>query len=113
VAEPTWPTGKGPDARVFQLTCSPVHNAIHLAIRIGFRFGWSGVARVLGRRFAGHGGCPKPSVDWRRTGGPWFGNQLMTLTLRGRSARLRLEQAREVRGGGARLRTIAESELAS
>lgn len=112
VAEPTWPAGKGPDARVFQLTCSPVHNAIHLAIRLGFRFGWSAVARVLGRRFAGHGGCPKPSVDWRRTGGPWFGNQLMTLTLRGRSARLRLEQAREVRGGGARLRTIAESELA-
>ncbi|MFE7272196.1 alkaline phosphatase D family protein [Streptomyces sp. NPDC057623] len=112
VAEPAWPAGEGPDARVFQLTCSPVHNAIHLAIRLGFRFGWSGVARVLGRRFAGHGGCPEPSVDWRRTGGPWFGNQLMTLTLRGRSARLRLEQAREARGGGARLRTVVESELA-
>ncbi|GHG90890.1 alkaline phosphatase D family protein [Streptomyces lanatus] len=111
VAEPTWPEGQGPDARVFQLTCSPVHNAIHLAIRLGFRFGWSGVARVLGRRFAGHGGCPRPPVDWRRTGGPWFGNQLMTLTLRGRSAGLRLEQAREVGGGGARLKVVAESEL--
>ncbi|MDC0768237.1 alkaline phosphatase D family protein [Streptomyces sp. HD] len=112
VAEPTWPAGEGPDARVYQLTCSPVHNAIHLAIRLGFRFGWSAVARMLGRRFAGHGGCPEPSVDWRRTGGPWFGNQLMTLTLRGRSARLRLEQASQSRGGGARLRTAAESELA-
>ncbi|MGC9537692.1 alkaline phosphatase D family protein [Streptomyces sp. UG1] len=107
VAEPAWPKGEGPDARVFQLTCSPVHNAIHLAVRLGFRFGWSGVARRLGRRFAGHGGCPKPPIDWRRTGGPWFGNQLMTLTLRGRSARLRLEQAR----GAARLRVVAESEL--
>ncbi|MEV6999517.1 alkaline phosphatase D family protein [Streptomyces sp. NPDC093982] len=122
VAEPTWPDGSGPDARVLQLTCSPVHNAIHAAIRLGFRFGWSGVGRWLGRRFAGHGGCPQPPVDWRRTGGPWFGNQLMTLTLRGRSARLRLEQARAVRGAGAegaggrgagaRLRTVAESELA-
>ncbi|WP_031476323.1 alkaline phosphatase D family protein [Streptomyces bicolor] len=112
VAEPAWPRGEGPDARVFQLTCSPVHNAIHLAIRLGFRFGWSGAGRWLGRRFAGHGSCPRPPIDWRRTGGPWFGNQLMTLTLRGRSARLRLEQARESRGGGARLRTIAESELA-
>jgi hypothetical protein len=111
VAEPKWPS-KGPDARVFQLTCSPVHNAIHLAIRLGFRFGWSAPARALGRRVAGHGGCPRPSVDWRRTGGPWFGNQLMTLTLRGRSARLRLEQAREVRGSNPRLRTVAESELA-
>ncbi|MER5937008.1 alkaline phosphatase D family protein [Streptomyces sp. NPDC001928] len=108
VAEPTWPDGEGPDtARVFQLTCSPVHNAIHMAVRLGFRFGWSALARVLGRRFAGHGGCPKPPIDWRRTGGPWFGNQLMTLTLRGRSARLRLEQAR----GAARLRVVAESEL--
>ncbi|KUO04077.1 alkaline phosphatase D family protein [Streptomyces caeruleatus] len=111
-AEPTWPTGGGPDARVFQLTCSPVHNAIPLAIRLGFRFGWSGLARGLGHRFAGHGGCPRPPIDWRRTGGPWFGNQLMTLTLRGRSARLRLEQARVLRGGAARLRTVAESELA-
>ncbi|WP_405581867.1 alkaline phosphatase D family protein [Streptomyces sp. NBC_01092] len=112
VAEPTWPDGEGPDtARVFQLTCSPVHNAIHMAVRLGFRFGWSALARVLGRRFAGHGGCPKPPIDWRRTGGPWFGNQLMTLTLRGREARLRLEQAQEGRGGPARLRTVTEAEL--
>ncbi|MFJ8631076.1 alkaline phosphatase D family protein [Streptomyces sp. NPDC093568] len=111
VAEPTWPDGTGPDARVLQLTCSPVHNAIHMAIRLGFRFGWSGAGRWLGRRFAGHGACPQPPVDWRRTGGPWFGNQLMTLTLRGRSARLRLEQAREQSGGAARLRTVAESQL--
>ncbi|WP_217206084.1 alkaline phosphatase D family protein [Streptomyces sp. AC550_RSS872] len=113
VAEPTWPTGTGPAARVFQLTCSPVHNAIPLAIRLGFRFGWSGLARGLGRRFAGHGGCPRPPIDWRRTGGPWFGNQLMTLTLRGRSARLRLEQARGAARGAARLRAVAEVELSS
>lgn len=113
VAEPTWQEGEGPDAaRAFQLTCSPVHNAIHLVIRLGFRFGWSGAGRWLGRRFAGHGACPQPPIDWRRTGGPWFGNQLMTLTLRGRSARLRLEQARAGRGAGARLRTVAERELA-
>ncbi|MEY9990975.1 phosphodiesterase/alkaline phosphatase D-like protein [Streptomyces sp. V4I8] len=112
VAEPTWRHGGGPAARVFQLTCSPVHNAVPLAIRLGFRFGWSAVARALGRRFAGHGGCSRPPIDWRRTGGPWFGNQLMTLTLRGRSARLRLERAREDRRAGARLRTVMESELA-
>ncbi|MEV1081368.1 alkaline phosphatase D family protein [Streptomyces sp. NPDC050211] len=111
VAEPTWSAG-GPDARVFQLTCSPVHNAIHSAIRVGFRFGWSATARVLGRRFAGHGKVPRPPIDWRCTGGPWFGNQLMTLTLRGRSARLRIDQARaEKAGGGARLKTVEESQL--
>ncbi|MFI6276680.1 alkaline phosphatase D family protein [Streptomyces sp. NPDC050988] len=112
IAEPVWREGlPGPDARVLQLTCSPVHNSIPLSIRIGFRFGWSGVGRAIGRRFARHGRLERPPVDWRKTGGPWFGNQLMTLTLRGRSARLRLDQARPERGGAARLRTIVESEL--
>jgi phosphodiesterase/alkaline phosphatase D-like protein len=111
IAEPRWPEGSGPDARVLQLTCSPVHNSIPLSIRLGFRFGWSAVGRFLGRRFAGHGACPQPSVDWRRTGGPWFGNQLMTLTLRGRFAGLRLEQARAVRDGKARLAVVSESVL--
>ncbi|MFJ3668147.1 alkaline phosphatase D family protein [Streptomyces sp. NPDC090106] len=109
IAEPTWPRGTGPRARVLQLTCSPVHNAIHGAIRLGFRFGWSATGRWLGRRFAGHGGVPRPSVGWRRTGGPWFGNQLMTLTLRGRSARLRLQQARE----DGTLQPVADSVLTS
>nr|WP_241267356.1 alkaline phosphatase D family protein [Streptomyces scabichelini] len=115
IAEPSWPGGPsgrtGPDARVLQLTCSPVHNSIPMSIKLGFHFGWSRVGRALGRRFAGHGGVPRPPVEWRRTGGPWFGNQLMTLTLRGRSARLRLDQAREEKGGSARLRTVVESEL--
>jgi hypothetical protein len=35
----------------------------------------------------------------------------MTLTLRGRSARLRLERARAANGGQPRLETVAESEL--
>lgn len=57
-----------------------------------------------------------PSVTWGKTGGPWFGNQLMTLTLRGRAARLSLVQA-QIRDGepetGARLVTVDERELAT
>jgi hypothetical protein len=108
VAEPTWPDG-GPDARVLQLTCSPVHNSVPGYIRWGFRFGWSAPARALGRRFARHGRCANPPVKWRKKGGPWFGNQLMTLTLRGRSARLRLEQAR----GNGVLETVEDTTLTS
>jgi phosphodiesterase/alkaline phosphatase D-like protein len=110
VAEPSWP-GRAPDARVVQLTCSPVHNSVPLSIRLGFRFGWSAPARALGRLFARHGRVPRPSVRWRKGGGPWFGNQFMTLTLRGRSARLRLERARGGGAGGPRLTTVMESEL--
>ncbi|WP_399884503.1 alkaline phosphatase D family protein [Streptomyces sp. BBFR51] len=111
VAEPSWP-GRAPDARVAQLTCSPVHNSVPLSIRLGFRFGWSAPARALGRRVLRHGRCTPSAVSWRRTGGPWFGNQIMTLTLRGRSARLRLEQARTDRDGTTTLRTATDRELA-
>ncbi|MCX5288518.1 MULTISPECIES: alkaline phosphatase D family protein [unclassified Streptomyces] len=107
VAEPTWVSGVAPDARVLQLTCSPVHNSVPLYIRLGFRFGWSATARALGRRFLRHGRCFRPPVDWRKKGGPWFGNQLMTLTVRGRWARLRLEQARP----NDVLKTVEESVL--
>ncbi|MGW7469275.1 alkaline phosphatase D family protein [Streptomyces xantholiticus] len=119
VAEPDWSRVREgaeavarPDARVLQLTCSPVHNSVPRPIRIGFRFGWSRAGRRLGRAFARHGRTGMPLVRWRRTGGPWFGNQLMTLTLRGRSASLRLEQARAERGGGrGRLTTLFERRL--
>ncbi|MFE9094187.1 alkaline phosphatase D family protein [Streptomyces sp. NPDC007264] len=110
IAEPEWPA-TGPDARVLQLTCSPVHNSVPLSIRLGFRFGWSGPGRALGRRFARHGRGAHPGIDWRRTGGPWFGNQLMTLTLRGRSASLRVLRARPDGTGPARLTTVAEPHL--
>ncbi|MGW0816115.1 alkaline phosphatase D family protein [Streptomyces viridiviolaceus] len=110
VAEPSWP-GRVPDARVAQLTCSPVHNSVPLSIRLGFRFGWSAPARALGRCFARHGRQGRPAVSWRKTGGPWFGNQLMTLSLRGRSARLRLERAQTGRDGTTTLHTLTERKL--
>ncbi|MYS16251.1 alkaline phosphatase D family protein [Streptomyces sp. SID4982] len=110
VAEPAWRSATV-DSRVVQLTCSPVHNSVPRSMRFGFRFGWSGTARALGRLLARHGRCAELPLTWRRTGGPWFGNQLMTLTLRGRSARLRLDQARAAEGGQARLETVTEREL--
>ncbi|MEV1051393.1 alkaline phosphatase D family protein [Streptomyces sp. NPDC049887] len=109
VAEPHWPEPE-PAARVLQLTCSPVHNAIHASMRIGFRFGWSRAGRRLGRAMARHGRAGRPVVHWDKTGGPWFGNQLMTLTLNGRSAELRLDQVRTDRTG-TRLLTVDERNL--
>ncbi|MFF1477731.1 alkaline phosphatase D family protein [Streptomyces sp. NPDC058301] len=110
LAEPVWPTG-GPDARVLQLTCSPVHNSVPPSLRAMFRFGWSRWGRRLGRALARHGRLGAPPVRWRRAGGPWFGNQLMTLTLTGRAARLRLDQARAAGRDGARLVTVLDEDL--
>ncbi|MGW3458752.1 alkaline phosphatase D family protein [Streptomyces olivaceoviridis] len=106
IAEATWRSGDL-GVPVVQLTCSPVHNSVPAAMRIGFRVGWSAPARVLGRLLARHGRTPRPPVRWRKRGGPWFGNQLMTLTLSGRSAHLRLEST----GKEARLDTVHETSL--
>ncbi|MGW1377887.1 alkaline phosphatase D family protein [Streptomyces sp. NPDC002446] len=108
VAEPHWPgAGRRPASRVLQLTCSPVHNSIPGSLQAGFRFGWSRAGRWLGKLVARHGRLGRPPVKWRRTGGPWFGNQLMTLTLAGRTARISLDQARrDKRSGRVRLVTV-------
>ncbi|MFI8196428.1 alkaline phosphatase D family protein [Streptomyces sp. NPDC085942] len=102
--------GAAPAARVLQLTCSPVHNSVPRSIRAGFRFGWSRTGRWIGRALSRHGRTGVPPVAWGRTGGPWFGNQLMTLTLRGRNAALTLVQAR-AGTRGAQLEAVLERSL--
>ncbi|RCH69366.1 alkaline phosphatase family protein [Streptomyces sp. SDr-06] len=116
VAEPFWPNS-APQliSHVAQLTCSPVHNSVPAPVRAGFRFGWSRLGRRLGRALTRHGRVVRPPLDWRRAGGPWFGNQLMTLTLQGRSAQLRLDQARRAsrwRIGPVQLTTVVDRPLA-
>ncbi|MFF6999083.1 alkaline phosphatase D family protein [Streptomyces sp. NPDC008313] len=111
IAEPSWPGTRKPASRVLQLTCSPVHNSIPLSMRLSFRLGWSGLGRLVEQGLRRHGRERRPAVRWRKKGGPWFGNQLMTLTVRGRSASLRLEQARPGGKGGTRLTTEHESVL--
>ncbi|MGW7399062.1 alkaline phosphatase D family protein [Streptomyces cyaneofuscatus] len=113
IAEPHWPAdtpGGAPRARVLQLTCSPVHNSVPRSIRLGFRFGWSGAGRRIGRMLTRHGRTEPSPVTWSRAGGPWFGNQLMTLTLRGRNSALTLVQAKSV-GGDNQLVSVLERSL--
>ncbi|MFJ1592595.1 alkaline phosphatase D family protein [Kitasatospora albolonga] len=115
IAEPRWPAatpGGAPEARVLQLTRSPLHNAVPRSIRLGFRFGWSRTGRWIGRLLTRHGRTERSPVTWSRTGGPWFGNQLMTLTLRGRNSALTLVQAKSTRGED-QLRGVLERSLTS
>ncbi|MFK0148191.1 alkaline phosphatase D family protein [Streptomyces griseus] len=127
IAEPRWPdsgagsgsapgadsapgAGGSPASRVLQLTCSPVHNSIPRSIRTGFRFGWSRAGRRIGRLLSRHGRNGRPPVTWGKAGGPWFGNQLMTLTLHGRKSALTLVQAKATRQG-AQLEAVLERSL--
>ena len=81
------------ETRVFQVTCSPIHNTIPRAMRFVFRAGWSRkVARVVHflDRWAR---VPPVPLDWHHPTGPHFGNMLALLVLDGREARVVLERA--------------------
>lgn len=79
---------------VFQLTCSPLHNRVPVAVRLAFRAAWSRFAERVTRVILGViTRVPRPIVEWTRIAGPYFGNDLMTLRLNGRRAEVVLEQA--------------------
>jgi phosphodiesterase/alkaline phosphatase D-like protein len=84
----------GQSARIYQLTCSPVHNRIHWIVRPGFRFSWSRAARRLAERWALHVGAPPKPVSWERLAGPLFGNTIASLDIAGPHAEVRFEQPR-------------------
>ena len=80
-------------SRVYQITCSPMHNTIPRAMRVVFRLGWSKkAARVMHAlgRFAGVDPLP---IEWHHPTGPHFGNELALLVFDGRSARVVLERS--------------------
>jgi len=78
---------------VYQVTCSPVHNSVPAWIRFGFKAGWSRLAAAVTRPLRRLAGVRAHSVRWSRLAGPYFGNELATLVLDGRDARLELERA--------------------
>jgi phosphodiesterase/alkaline phosphatase D-like protein len=93
----------GLDARVHQLTVSPLHNQAPHPIRVGFRIGWSRRARRFTESLARLVKAEESALEWEKQAGPFFGNQIGELVLSGREARFRLsitdvgqEELREV-----------------
>ena len=101
------------DSAVYQLTCSPVHNYVPAAMKIGFRVAWSRVAaattRFLLERVTD---VPDQPLTWTREAGPFYGNELATLTLDGRSAQMKLERAGRDRDGEPELTEVVDLSLA-
>jgi len=100
-------------ARVYQITCSPIENTIPLPMRLVFKAGWSRrverVIRLLDRLAR----VPPVPIQWHHPSGPHFGNMLSLLTFDGRSARVRFERSTtpegdQDRGKGARLEVADE-----
>jgi len=86
---------------VWQLTCSPVHNYVPPVMSFAFRLAWSRVAERVTRALLDRvARVPPQPLSWTRKAGPCYGNQIATLTLEGRSARLVLERATSRSVGG-------------
>ena len=81
---------EGLEARVHQLTVSPLHNQAPHPIRVGFKIGWSRRARRLTERLARLVRAEPTQLEWEKQAGPYFGNQIGELVLTGREARFQL-----------------------
>jgi hypothetical protein len=101
---------EGLDARVHQLTVSPLHNQAPHPIRVGFKIGWSRSARRLTDRLARLAKAEPTRLEWEKQAGPFFGNQIGELVLTGRAARFVLSVAEQ---GDDHLRTVLDSPLSN
>ncbi|SES37069.1 alkaline phosphatase D family protein [Actinokineospora terrae] len=82
------------NARVYQLTCSPLHNAVERFMRPLFRLAWwQPLAGVLRRWMYRSPEIEPLPVDWTKVAGPFFGNAVATLRVRGRDADVVIEMA--------------------
>jgi PhoD-like phosphatase len=99
-------------SKVYQLTCSPLHNYVPGFMKVTFRISWSRLAersvRFLLDRVSK---VPPMSLEWERLCGPYFGDQIATLTMDGRSARVRFEQAGADPQEDGNLTTVADLPL--
>jgi hypothetical protein len=77
----------GLDARVHQLTVSPLHNQAPHPIRVGFTIGWSRGAQRFTEALARFAKAEPSALAWTKRAGPFFGNQIGELVLTGREAR--------------------------
>ena len=101
-------------SKVYQLTCSPLHNYVPRPMHWAFRLAWSRVAESTIRwLLTAFSKVPPQSLSWQRLAGPYFGNEIATLVLNGRAARLLLERAGERDHDEPLLTPVAAIPLAS
>lgn len=81
-------------SKVYQLTCSPLHNHVPAFMKVAFRISWSRVAERITRLLLGIvTKVPPTSLRWTRLSGPHFGNELAELIIDGRQAEVVLRRS--------------------
>jgi hypothetical protein len=90
LAEAGFPRSAGVESAVVQAVCSPIRNPLDHNERRMLRSALSRPAHVVASLLARAAGVREPPMRWRFPEPPTFDNQIATLTLDGRSARLRI-----------------------
>lgn len=109
VAEVVRPTGI--TSRIYQLTCSPVHNKVPHPMAQTFKIGWSKPAMAVTAAVRRLAGVRRTRMRWEKRSGPFFGNELAVLTLDGKRVHLRFEKAETGEDGKPSLRTVFAGRL--
>jgi hypothetical protein len=113
LAEVAYPRGAGLESAVWQAVCSPFRHPLEERERNVIRAACSPASARLARRLARTAGVPDPGIRWRLTdGGPWFDNQVGTLTIDGRRIQMRLEKSVPDGEGGVELEAVLDRRLA-
>jgi hypothetical protein len=99
---------------VFQAVCSPFRNPLDRHERAAIRMAASRPPAIVTHALARTAGVREPDMRWRLAHGrePWFDNQVGTLELHGRKARLVIEKTVPSEDADPSLETVIESWLA-
>jgi hypothetical protein len=92
LAEVAFRRGSGVESSVWQGVCSPFRNALDAHEQHMIQFSLTAPGEMLGRALARAAGVPEPEIRWRFREGPFYDNQVATVTLDGHSASMRLEK---------------------
>ena len=78
---------------------SPIHNFVPRPMQVVFKIAWSRAAEKSTRFLLSRvSHVPKMVVDWTREAGPYWGNEIATLHLDVRAARMELERTKRSDG---------------
>jgi PhoD-like phosphatase len=112
LAEMAFRRGSGVTSRVYQAVCSPFRNPLDAKERRAIRFSFGKAMPAVTRALCRAAGVPEPDLRWRTLDGPNFDNQVGTVTMEGRSARIKLEKTNPGEAEEYSLETSFERRLA-
>jgi phosphodiesterase/alkaline phosphatase D-like protein len=113
LAEAGFPHAAGVVSAVVQAVCSPIRNPLDGKERRMLRSALSRPAQVVAGLLARAAGVREPPIRWRFPEEPTFDNQIATLTLEGRSARLLIERTDPAEWRDPRLHVSLDRVIAS